>query len=285
MAWPEPLISEIAERRCIIFFGSGASAGSTDPNGNRPPTWGALLEEARDRFLDAPDHPLATELLTQRRYLEAAEIIFSNADTAERNAFIRERFRDPPYEPSRMHELIRDLDPKVAITTNYDQIYERLCPTHMGYVHCRHHDDNLLNEIRSRNRLVVKAHGCVSDPGKIVLLRSHYFDIRANYPRFYNVLDSLFLTSTILFLGCSLDDPDIQLVLENANIAMPCEHPHYALVQEGQRHPALVAAARKAYNLRLIEYANPAGDHAEAITALEELLADVLAYRKTRSGS
>jgi len=124
----------------------------------------------------------------------------------------------------------------------------------------------------------VKAHGCVSDPSKIVLSRSSYFSARRDFPGFYELLDALFLTNTLLFVGYSLSDPDIQLVLENANISAPSAHPHYALVEK-TRHPSIKSAIKKNHNIELVEY--PRGNHAAAVDAMTLLRDKVIAFRST----
>ncbi len=123
---------------------------------------------------------------------------------------------------------------------------------------------------------MIKAHGCVSDPTKIVLSRSSYYTAKQEYPGFYRLLDALFLTHTLLFVGCSLTDPDIQLVLENANISVPSAHPHYALVEK-TRHPSIKAAMKTTHNLELVEY--PKGKHKEAETAVATLRDRVIGMR------
>jgi hypothetical protein len=135
-----------------------------------------------------------------------------------------------------------------------------------------------VENIRSRIRLVIKAHGCVTDPTKVVLSRSSYFSAKRDFPGFYELLDALFLTNTLLFVGCSLTDPDIQLVLENANISAPSAHPHYALVEKS-RHPSIKSAIKKTHNIELIEY--PRGNHNAAIQAMQALKDKVIAFRST----
>jgi hypothetical protein len=108
----------------------------------------------------------------------------------------------------------------------------------------------------------------VSSPQQIVLSRSSYYRAKRDHPGFYEVLDALFLTNTLLFIGCSLTDPDIQLVLENVNLSAPSAHPHYALVEKA-RHRALKSAIKTAHNIELIEY--PVGEHHVGTDALSAL--------------
>ncbi len=211
--------------------------------------------------------------------MDAAEILRANIPAPEFGLFIDETFREPHFLASEIHQIVQELDPKIVLTTNYDDIYDRLC-THgeaeHAYAVCRYYEDRAVNAIRSRARVIFKAHGCLSDPTRIVLSRADYFDARRSYQPFYEVLDALFLTHTLLFVGCGLNDPDIQLVLENVNISAPSEHPHYALVPSG-RNPAIKAAIRRTYNLELLEY--PAENHASVVAALRDLQQQVDAHR------
>ena len=130
-------------------------------------------------------------------------------------------------------------------------------------------------------RLIVKAHGCVADPARIVLSRSQYFKERQLHAGFYNVLDALFITHTILFVGYSMSDPDIQLVLENSNISATSSHTHYALVEDSIQ-PDIEDASRRAYNIHFIKY--PAGQHQEAARLLADLEEQVTQFRVANPG-
>ena len=111
----------------------------------------------------------------------------------------------------------------------------------------------------------------------MVLTRSNYFVAKQEHPHFFKVLDALFLTHTILFIGYSLNDPDIQIALENANISAPSSHKHY-FVSEGGTHEALKRAAEKTYNLEFIEFEK--GNFESLTSSLSDLSERVLNYRQ-----
>jgi hypothetical protein len=255
--WPEALVSELAERRCIIFMGAGASMGSLALDGLRkPPGWRALLEGLLPRIPNNKDKALVSRLLKKQRFLDAAEIIRDACNAADFTQYLETTFTEPHFQPSEYHKVIRDIDPKIVMTTNYDQIYDQYCiggAAAAGYKVSRYHDPTLVQNLRSRQSLVVKAHGCLSQPENIILSRSSYYRAKRDYSGFYSVLDALFLTQTILFVGCSLTDPDIQLVLENANISASSSHPHYALV-ENVGHYSTRKAIKEMHNIELLEY-------------------------------
>lgn len=281
ISWPESLIPEVAERRCLIVLGAGVSASCLSADGTkRPPTWPQLLGTLLERVPDAEDADEAAGLIAKNEYLQAAQIIRSRVPAPDFDQIIRREFHEPRYQPGRLHELINKLDPKAVLTTNYDDIYERFSVREEAanaYNVCNYYDTHSLNDIRSTTRSILKVHGSVSDPTRVVLTLADYFHARRSYTSFYAILDALFLTNTLLFLGCGLNDPDISLLLENVNISAPSTHPHYAVV-ENVRHPAIKAAFKETYNLELLEY--EAGHHGDVITGLEELVEEVEEYRQ-----
>ncbi len=281
--WPRALVEELASRRCIVFLGAGASAGCSakEDSEKHPPTWAELLDGIKAITRDKSSTPVSDELIKKEKYLDAAEVMFGSVNPADFASYIREVMAEPKYQASEIHESVLNLDPKIVVTTNYDDIYDNYCRSgkEQGlYNICKYYESHLVSDLRSPVRQVIKAHGCISDPSKIVLTRSHYFQERQNHPNFYRVLDALFLTNTLLFLGYSISDPDIQLLLENSNITYKASHPHYALVQEGME-VSIKKAYKEAYNIEFLEY--PAGDYAKANEMLEELVQAVNKRRES----
>ncbi len=280
MNFPKALITELASRRCIVFIGSGASAGCLSQDGKKSPlTWSGFLNALIDLMNDKSDLPIINDFIQKEKYLEAAEIIKKDISPADFSRFIRDELVTPRYKPSIIHEAILDIDPKIVITTNYDDIYDSFCRTgsaQEGYNISKYYDSHIISDLRSPVRLIIKAHGCISDASQIVLTKSEYFKVRQSHSNFYKVLDSLFLTHTILFLGYSLTDPDIQLVLENVNIAAPTSHPHY-FVTGNNINGAIKHANKKAYNIEFIEYT--AGNFNELNDGLTILAEDVKQHR------
>ncbi len=285
ITWPDSLVAELAERRCVIFLGAGASAGCKARSATNvyppPPTWQQLLLDAAEKIQDLSDKSEAIRLVNSGHYLDAAQVAWDNINEPEIRAFLWDKFKTPNYEPSDIHKVVLDLDPKVVITTNIDDIYESYCKnagSDQGYNHCNYYDGHALNDVRSTLRVILKAHGCITAVNQVIMTRRQYYEARLKYSQFYCLLDALFLTNTILFIGCGLNDPDIQMILENSNIAVPSGHPHYSIVEEG-RHHSLIESIKKTYNIQLLEYQN--GEHGQAVTALQDLSKRVEAYRAT----
>jgi hypothetical protein len=276
--WPNSLVEEIASKRAILFLGSGISSSSINIAGTRPPSWKMLLEDANIRFLTGTDCNFVSELISKELFLDAAEVIFDNVGQADRRIFFQELFSTPRFIPSEFHSAIQDINAKIVITTNYDQLYEEQCGALVagrGYSVRKYNDKNVLNDIRSKDNVILKAHGCMNNTEDLILTRSDYFKIKKNHTQFYTVLDSLLTVNTVVFLGCSMTDPDIQLVLENTNITATSDHTHYAIFPSG-RHPALLRAMKSAYNLKALEYEYDAdGGHSELLDSLRDLKARI----------
>jgi len=281
MEWDKSFIEELAARRCIVFLGSGASAGCLSSDGNkRPPDWEGLLRLLQNAMPNGEDKAFAQGKIESKQYLDAAEIICSRISQADFSTIMRAEFVTPRYQPSAVHKSVLKMDPKIVITTNYDDIYEKYCAegdATAGYNVCRYHDTHLINDLRSPVRSIIKAHGCVTDLSKSVLTKHQYFKARQDSGNFFKLLDALFITHTLLFIGYGLGDPDIQLLLENTNITAPSAHQHYAVIRRGSMHEALKAAATKSYNLRFVEYGGEG--YEELLKGLEELANLVLEKR------
>lgn len=283
MEWPISLVEELASRRCVVFLGAGASAGCLSAvDGTSPPTWGGFLENLKNR-IPGPDRTETIDsLIEKEKYLDAAEVILNKLPAADFTRAIRELFVQPRYEKSSIHESTLKIDPKVVVTTNYDDVYDAYCRTGMakdGYNVCKYYEQHLATDLRSPVRIIIKAHGCVNDISKIVLSRSQYFRAKQENNEFYSIINSLFMTNTLLFLGYSMSDPDIQLVLENSNIFSKSTHPHYALVGD-DIIPDIEESMRKAYNIEFLKY--PAGRYDEANRCVQDLAQQVEAMRASR---
>ena len=86
-------------------------------------------------------------------------------------------------------------------------------------------------------------------------------------------MQSLFATYTLVFIGYSLSDPDIQLLLETSNVGGSHSFRHYAVVPSGI-HQAVGRAMSEAYGINLVEYDASSGHQVVADSLFK--LADVV---------
>lgn len=281
--WGDALVKELAARRCIIFFGAGASASCVATTGTSKgiPNWENLLKTLASKIRNnSINQNLANSLINEKKFLDAAEVIESSLVNADYVDAIRDIFEIPRYRQSRMHEIILQIDPKIVVTTNFDTIYDKYCTqgdASEGYNIFKYTDSHLVANLRSPIRCVIKAHGCITNTDSIVFTRSGFFSAKQKCPQFFKIIDALFLTHTILFIGYSLTDPDIQIALENVNIAATSARTHYFVTEAGT-HPALRKAAEKTYNLNFLEFEKH--KFTELDDSLDELAVRVKSYRE-----
>ena len=157
------------------------------------------------------------QLLDDRDYLTACELIKGKMGPAAFGDFVRDEFLTPRFSPAPIHDVIAELDSRLVITPNFDKIYE----TQLNFVRQAsvvvksYTEADVAETIRAQGRFVLKIHGSVDNPPEMIFTRAEYARARQVYRGFYAILDALAITKTFLFIGCGLSDPDIRLILED----------------------------------------------------------------------
>lgn len=278
IAWPQTLVQEIAQRRCVFFLGAGVSSSAVSADGRRPPGWFDFLNTATQRVAVRSRRQEIQRLIKQRKLLVALQAIKAEVDPADYHALLNANFNQPAFLPGRLHEIILSLDSRLVITTNFDKIYERYClnTSAEGFKVVCYDSESLADEIRSDVRLIIKAHGSIDEVPNMVFTRAEYHQAKRNHANFYQILKAIFLTNTVLFIGCSIDDPDVLLVLEEVHITGSSQRPHYALALRGSQTRFAIQDWQASYNIRTLMYGP---DHDSLVADLENLLSEVEALR------
>lgn len=279
IVWPKTLIREIARRRVVLFLGAGVSASAKDEKGNSPPTWGTFLAEANNLIANPATKDDINAYISTSRYLTALEAISQEVNRADYNQLLDRHFNNAKFKAGPLHEKILELDASVVITTNFDKIYEIYCESTSdeGYKVASYDSSDLGDLIRSDCRLILKAHGSINNITGMIFTRSQYHDAKRNHPNFYSLLKAIFLTKTCVFIGCSMEDPDILLTLEDVKITASSNLPHYAIMKSPVNKYSK-AEWLNAYNIDVLEYGP---DHSQLIDELSNLVAEVDLFRDT----
>ncbi|MEC1478879.1 SIR2 family protein [Bacillus haynesii] len=278
--WPENLIEEIAYRRSILFLGSGVSATAKNDDGNSPETWGDFLQNIKSLITNPKqeDMEYIDRMIDQENYLLALQAIYDLCDTGAYSKYLKDNFARGGFKPSLVHKAIKDIDSKIVITTNFDKIYDNLCNQPQYVIYDYQKTKSIISNIKSPENVIIKAHGSIDDTDEIIFTAKQYFEKQQLFPDFYSLLKSLFQTYTVLFLGYSLSDPDINLVLQTIRNTSNAASPHYIVVKKGiSRH--LMKHWEETYNIRCLEYGP---DHEKFGENIEELKNLVLGLRDER---
>lgn len=214
IAWPASLVDALARRRCVIVIGSGVSANSQTADGRRPRTWGAFLDTLYASLNKRVNHISAA--LSQYRYLEASSYL-KNELGAEWSGALKAEFGDPVYRSASIHEHIFNLDVRIVASMNFDKIYDTYAITSSeGTVSVKSYDNAELRSAASGvGRYVIKLHGTIDTVPTLIFTLEDYSKARIKHAGFYEILVALLHTHTFLFIGCGLNDPDMQLVFED----------------------------------------------------------------------
>lgn len=278
--WPDNLVEELAYRRCLIFLGYGISATAKNDDGESPDTWGAFLDNVKSKMKNpsGDDKKFVEDMLKKQNYLLALQAIADLCDSGEYSNYLKSQYLRGKYKPSKVHELIKDLDSKIVVTTNFDKLYEGLChePEYItfDYTDTR----SIIGSIKAPENIIIKAHGSIDDTEKLIFTAKQYYQAQEKYPEFYHLMTALFLTHTVVFFGYSLNDPDINLLLQFLHNTANSSCPHYMIDKKGNK-PQLVKHWKDTYNVSLLEYGD---DYSCLESSLEELRDLVVDLREER---
>ncbi|MBU8676172.1 SIR2 family protein [Bacillus subtilis] len=278
--WPDNLVEELAYRRCVLFLGSGVSATAKNDEGVSPKTWGDFLENII-KLINNPrqeDLKFIYSMIEQKNYLLALQAIYDLCDPGAYSKYLKDQFSRGGFNPSSVHLDIKEIDSKIVITTNFDKIYDSICNESQYVIYDYQRTKSIISNIKSPENIIIKAHGSIDDTDEIIFTSKQYYENQEKYPEFYSLLKSLFQTHTVLFLGYSLSDPDINLVLQSIRNTSNSAAPHYIVIKEGVSEH-IIKQWEETYNVRCLKFGPEYINFNESIEDLKNM---VLGLREER---
>lgn len=212
MEIPSFLETQVREGRVVILLGAGASVDARDSKGNSPPNGKKLGEMLSDRFLGDKFKDLPLN--------QIGELAISESDLTTVQEFIREIFM--PFESTPAHHLMCKLSWRGIATTNYDRIIEHayeLTPDAvqipMPFIE---NGDRVEDKLRDpKNVMLLKLHGCITRTSNsscpLILTTDQYISHRQGRSRIFDHLKEWAFERPIVFIGHSLQDPDLRAIL------------------------------------------------------------------------
>jgi hypothetical protein len=211
----ERLVDEIRRGRCIAFLGAGFSAPVCR-------SWPRLLEAIATEVKDATVREQVATLVARgggHDYEVAAQILedaFAGDETARLLDVVRAHTRkkdcsDDDRETMAMRtRLLAGIPFSAILTTNFDDVLDGRVLDAETYGDLLRETDRRWVEKRFWRRServdVLKLHGDLAGERGITLSRRGYRKRLYAEPGYLNVLRSVFLTKTLLFLGFSFSD-------------------------------------------------------------------------------
>ncbi|HDR9277527.1 TPA: SIR2 family protein [Burkholderia vietnamiensis] len=257
---------------------------SLNAAGQRPPSWKGFLEAGIARC--AGSKAEMNKLLRNGDYLSCCQIIKYKLDH-DWIPFLEQQFLNPQFLPNKLHEAVFSLDSSIVLTPNFGKIFDNYAAaqSHNLLKIKKYYDDDIPRVLRGggHQRLILKIHGCIDTPDKLIFTREDYADIRNKNANFYKAIDALVLTHTFLFVGCGMNDPDLALILEQYARSFGAAPPQYVALS-GKISSEYKRMLSKNYNLKVLEY-SPAHDHKELLDSVLILVDLVEAERAKLAGS
>lgn len=192
--------------KLVVFAGAGVSKDSGIP------LWSELIEEIRGSL---------NEDINEDDPLKIAQILYNEKGEKEYNDIIKKSlYRNKGiYNP--LHEIIFELNPQHIITTNYDNYFESIIEN-KGLPFSVVSKDIDLPYAEYKN-LLIKYHGDFENKN-IVFKEIDYLEFSKNNTLKEIFVKSLFSNKVILFVGYSVGDINLKLLIRDIQFILTKHH-------------------------------------------------------------
>ena len=185
------LAEELEKGKLIVFVGAGVSKNSGLPD------WKELIKDYAEYR--------GIKEFTSKEYLTIPEEVFERYGSLKYYEIAEKRFSGK-YFPNSIHRILKEMDLTYIITTNYDTLIE----DEIKNLQVVSKDEDL--PYTSSNKMLIKMHGDFKNKN-IVLKKSDYDNYEKNFQLISTLIKGLFTTNTILFIGYSYNDTNVQQIM------------------------------------------------------------------------
>jgi hypothetical protein len=279
----QDLLAAVDRGRVVPFVGAGMSK----PMGM--PLWGEALRELLGSLQDSDAAAIATQI-------DACEFLAAAQAMAEGHAvhvtnFVQTRYRDQRMKLAGPMVLLPRIAKGCVITTNFDdaieQTYRGVNVEFHAYMHGTQ-EHNFFPRLVRGDRCLLKLHGDADNPATHILTHAQYdggygnpFDFHKPLPK---ALRQVFVSQSLLFLGCSLEQDWTLELFQQAKQADEYAIPnHYAILPAPADTQVKQQKATRLLTLNIQPLWYPAGEH-EFVERYLQLIVDVAERRISYNG-
>lgn len=234
---PDKLKADYRANRVALLVGAGASVGA------KLPRWGELLENMIQSALGHRVINDARAIEYRRLAAHSSNYLLVASGLKEDlgslfDTFIHDTFVATKPKPTALHRaLVAAERMQFVLTTNYDLLLEKAYRERDEDVSVYDFTDTgaVQRSLSQREFFILKAHGDAAKLGNgIILTETDYRNILYRQRAYQSLLFSMFTMYTIVFVGASMTDPEVKLLMGYISDAFtPSGGPtHYALMTE-----------------------------------------------------
>lgn len=266
------------DRNLILFAGSGLTAQASTDDGDHPPVWKDLLEEmtqwCSDRdLIGSQDLPEMQQLIDEGFLIEAGQELQELLEPSDLQRCLGDVLLINSARPSEAHTLVVQIPFRAYLTTNYDDFIEGEFWRKHGLRLQKFYEStvqSILEAYREAETFIFKLHGDINSPHSIVLGNRSYERLLYRNPDYRNCLETIFATSSVLFVGFGGNDPDLDNLTSQVSAFDGRSKRHWMVVPRGS-FPALKAKRLwRDKGIHVIEY-EPGVNHSGLIQFLRRL--------------
>lgn len=265
---PPFLLEQLSKRRVVPFAGAGLSINAGLPD------WRGLLGRlAESKNIGLPETLTAKikRAISVGQYELAADAI-SRSLGQELSSRVAEILDTGSTAPTAVHHLLASVRWPAIVTTNFDPLLSKaFSPTVEALSWL---DDGKIEQVlRSATPHIMFAHGMLQRHESIVLTPEHYRKC-LRHPAYRTYLKVVFTHYTVMFLGFSFSDRDVNWLLEDLREDFGLSDlPHFALVADSPDLELRKSFLRQNFNVEVIPY-SPSNDLHPEVESFIRRIAD-----------
>lgn len=198
--FPKPVLDDLVTGKWLPVIGAGMSLNAVVPAGKKMPIWAAMSKELTDELSDFASTSVLDGISAYEHEFGRARLIERLSDIL----LVREA------QPGNAHKEFCTIPFDIVCTTNFDFLLERQYDLTPRYVYPVVDEEQLSIDAGNAGTLLLKLHGDLRHPSRLIVTEADYDGFLANYPLLATYLSNQLITKTAVFIGYSLDDPDFR---------------------------------------------------------------------------
>jgi hypothetical protein len=271
--FPKPLLDDLVSGRWLPVIGAGMSLNAMLAPPAKMPLWSDLSKQFAEELSDYSPTGVLDAISAYEHEYGRARLIERLAELLHLNKV----------QPGPAHREFCSLPFDIVCTTNFDFLLEKqydLERQDNRTVHPVVDEDQLSINLGTSGTLLLKLHGDLRHPKRLVVTEADYDGFLANYPLIATYLANQLITKTAVFVGYSLDDPDFRQIWHLvSNRLGKSRRMAYAILVNAR--PGDIAR----FERRGVKVVNLPGARDKYGEVLAAAFAELREYRREHSGS